>query len=321
MTFSTPVDITAGTTYVASYYAPRGHYSTSSGVLLRAEPLRREHARQPAAPRHQRERRRCQRRLLLRGRYDVPDVDLQRRELRGRRRLHAEAPAGPGGHGHGDARARAPRLSTSPRRSRAARPRATSVTPFIGSTAQPPVTVDGQPAVDLGQGHRASTPATSYTFKVQAANGSGSGPLSPASNAVTPTPPTAPGAPTGLIPSAGNQQVTLRWTAPTDGGATITRYTVTPYLNGVAQATTDGDRIARADDRGRDRPDQRLPVHVHRDGGELGRHRAPASAPSSAATPSAAPQFVQRVSGRSPSGPSLVADAGGEHHRPATGSW
>ena len=30
----------------------------------------------------------------------------------------------------------------------------------------------------------------------------------------------------------------MRWTAPNDGGRTITRYTVTPYLAGVAQATT-----------------------------------------------------------------------------------
>ena len=31
----------------------------------------------------------------------------------------------------------------------------------------------------------------------------------------------------------------MRWTAPNDGGRTITRYTITPYLNGVAQ-TDDG---------------------------------------------------------------------------------
>ena len=30
LNFTSPVDITAGTTYVASYYAPRGHYSVSS---------------------------------------------------------------------------------------------------------------------------------------------------------------------------------------------------------------------------------------------------------------------------------------------------
>ena len=30
----------------------------------------------------------------------------------------------------------------------------------------------------------------------------------------------------------------MRWTAPSDGGRTITRYTITPYLSGVAQPTT-----------------------------------------------------------------------------------
>jgi hypothetical protein len=33
LTFDTPVDITAGTTYVATYYAPNGHYALTSGGL------------------------------------------------------------------------------------------------------------------------------------------------------------------------------------------------------------------------------------------------------------------------------------------------
>ena len=39
MTFSTPVDITAGTTYIASYYAPRGHYSASPGYYYEPSPF------------------------------------------------------------------------------------------------------------------------------------------------------------------------------------------------------------------------------------------------------------------------------------------
>ena len=106
MTFTTPGRHHRGTTYVASYFAPRGHYSVSSELLLLARPGRRELARQPAAARDQRQRRRRQRRLLLRRRVDVPDVDLQRRELRRRRRLRAQAAAGRGGQRHGDAGSR-----------------------------------------------------------------------------------------------------------------------------------------------------------------------------------------------------------------------
>ena len=93
-----------------------------------------------------------------------------------------------------------------------------TVTPFVGSTAQAPVTVQGSPpatTVKIGD----LDPGISYTFKVQPANGSGSGPLSAASNAVTPTAPTLPAAPTGLIPSADNQQATVSWIAPNDGGS------------------------------------------------------------------------------------------------------
>ena len=104
-------------------------------VLLLAEPGRRELARQPAAARRQCQQRRRQRRLHLRELVDLPDVDLRRRELRGRRRLHAEASAGCGQQRHGDARSRlgdrqlhgavdrrAARRATSSRRS-SARPR------------------------------------------------------------------------------------------------------------------------------------------------------------------------------------------------------
>ena len=36
MTFSSPVTITAGTTYVASYFAPSGHYSVTGGGFASA---------------------------------------------------------------------------------------------------------------------------------------------------------------------------------------------------------------------------------------------------------------------------------------------
>jgi hypothetical protein len=48
--------------------------------------------------------------------------------------------------------------------------------------------------------------------------------------------PTAPGAPTGVTATAGNGSATVSWTAPSsNGGSTITSYTVTPYIGSTAQ--------------------------------------------------------------------------------------
>jgi len=49
------------------------------------------------------------------------------------------------------------------------------------------------------------------------------------------TTPVAPGAPTGVTATAGNGSATVSWTAPSEGNSTITGYTVTPYLSGVAR--------------------------------------------------------------------------------------
>ncbi len=71
-----------------------------------------------------------------------------------------------------------------------------------------------------------------YTFTVAAHNSVGTGSLSSAVNA-TPSPsPTVPGAPTGLIATPGNTQITLSWEAPNNnGGAAVDYYIV--YQNGV----------------------------------------------------------------------------------------
>ncbi|MDR3442429.1 MAG: fibronectin type III domain-containing protein, partial [Legionella sp.] len=78
------------------------------------------------------------------------------------------------------------------------------------------------------------TNGTSYTFAAYATNALGNGP-SVNSNAVTPrVPATVPGAPTGLAATARNTEVTVNWTAPSDGGSPITSYTVTPTPAGGA---------------------------------------------------------------------------------------
>src|SRR6185503_10456943 len=50
-----------------------------------------------------------------------------------------------------------------------------------------------------------------------------------------PAPPSVPGPPTGVTATATPGTATIKWTAPSSGGAP-TSYTVTPYKAGVAQA-------------------------------------------------------------------------------------
>ncbi|MEI6623607.1 MAG: fibronectin type III domain-containing protein, partial [Actinomycetes bacterium] len=64
---------------------------------------------------------------------------------------------------------------------------------------------------------------TLYTFSVTATNVAGTGPAGTA----TTTPRTVPAAPTGVNATPGNTQATITWTAPNNGGAAITGYTVT----------------------------------------------------------------------------------------------
>ena len=86
--FAAPVAITAGTVYVASYYAPAGHYAGRRGLLRRLGGGQRA----PARAQGRGERR--QRRLQVQPQQHLPDQHLQLRELLGRRRLHH----GGGGH-------------------------------------------------------------------------------------------------------------------------------------------------------------------------------------------------------------------------------
>jgi hypothetical protein len=55
---------------------------------------------------------------------------------------------------------------------------------------------------------------------------------------VTGTQPTAPAAPTNVTASPGNGSASVSWTAPSNGGSPITRYTVTPFIGSTAQPPT-----------------------------------------------------------------------------------
>src|SRR5450755_2393770 len=192
VSFSSPVAITAGTTYVASYFAPKGHYASASGYFY-----------PPPSPEP-----------LGGGSLDSPPLHALR-NITGTTNgayvysstttfpnltFNAEnywvdvnfLPAGPAtvptaptnvtataGNGSATVSWTAPSNGGSPITSY-------TVTPFIGGTAQTPTTtVTGSPPVTTATIPNL-TNGTSYTFKVTATNSVGTGPLSAASNAVTP---------------------------------------------------------------------------------------------------------------------------------------
>ncbi|MEV0457279.1 fibronectin type III domain-containing protein [Catellatospora methionotrophica] len=105
-----------------------------------------------------------------------------------------------------------------------------TVTPVKDGVVQPTVTFDASTTTRTLTG---LTAGASYTFRVAATNALGTGPDSPASAAVVPY--TVPAAPAITAVAAGDNAASLSWTAPANGGSPITGYTVTPYLDGVAQ--------------------------------------------------------------------------------------
>jgi Galactose oxidase-like, Early set domain/Fibronectin type III domain/Kelch motif/Galactose oxidase, central domain len=123
--------------------------------------------------------------------------------------------------------------------------------------------------------------------------------------AVTP-PATAPPAPTNVTAEPLNASAGVSWTQPNDGGATITSYTVTPYAGGVAQPTTvvNGNPAPTATTVGglSNGASYTFTVTATNSVGT-----SPASAPSNAVIPSAAPtpSYVQGASGHSGTGSSL----------------
>ena len=212
--FTTPVSITAGTVYVASYFAPVGHYAADGGYFAASGvdnvPL---HALQDgvsggdgvyaygsaaAFPNN----------TFLSANYWV-DVVFSSGP--------AAAPVAPtgvtatAGAGSAEVSWTAPGDGGSPLTSY-------TVTPFIGATAQTPVTVTGTPPA-TSTTVTGLTNGTAYTFTVTATNAIGTGPASAASNSVTPTAPTAPAAPTGVTATAGNASAQVSWTAPRTAAA------------------------------------------------------------------------------------------------------
>ena len=83
------------------------------------------------------------------------------------------------------------------------------------------------------------TNGTSYTFTVTATNAIGTSAASVASTSVTPAIATVPYTPTNVTATAGNEEATVSFTAPSnDGGSTITSYTATSNPGGITGTVT-----------------------------------------------------------------------------------
>jgi hypothetical protein len=230
--FSSPVAVTAGSTYVASYLAPNGHYSATSQAFLAGgidlPPL---HAlansvtpdglylygTTPAFPANS----------YNETNYSVDVIFTL---------APPTVPAAPTGVSATGGNASATVSWTAPANGNSSITSYT-VTPYIGSTAQPTTTVTGNPAPATAT-VTGLTNGTAYTLTVTATNAVGTSVASGPSNAVTPSNLTVPGAPTAVSATAGNASATVSWTAPANGNSTITSYTVTPYIGSTAQPTT-----------------------------------------------------------------------------------
>ncbi len=226
--FATPVAISANTTYVAGYLAPKGDYSdTASGFVssgVNNPPL---HALANSSS--------------VNGLYSYAttttfptstfkatnywvDVDFVPTSIPGPT-TNLSATAGPG----------AATVSWSAPTEGGA-PTEYTITPYIGTEAQTATKITGTPPT-TNTTIKGLTAGTTYTFKVQAANANGAGPVSSASNAVTPTAIVPPGRVATVNATAGARSATVSWSAPTEGGAP-TEYTITPYIGTEAQTAT-----------------------------------------------------------------------------------
>jgi hypothetical protein len=221
--FSSPVSISAGTTYVASYFDPNGHYSATPAGLSSSIDKPPLHAVGNGTSPN--------------GLYIYSSTSKFPTQSYNANSYSVDVLFTPNAPGQvTNVTATGGYQSATVSWSAPVGGGATTYTvmPYIGATPQNPVTVTGSPPATSTTVTNLM-PGTAYTFTVQASNAYGSGSTSAASNSVTPTGPSSPGAPTNVTASPATTQALVSWAAPNANGSAITSYTVTPYIGSAAQ--------------------------------------------------------------------------------------
>ena len=231
VTFSSPVAISPNTTYIASYFAPNGHYAATPAFFYVPAPFGSNTLDSP--PLHALKANGTN----ANGIYDYsasstfPTSSFNATNYWVDVMFSPSTPPGTVTNVNATAGTGLATLTwTAP--TTGGPPTSYKITPFIGSTAQTPTTVTAPATSGTVNG---LTGGTTYTFTVQAINGAGNGPASSPSNAVTPTSPTAPSAPTNVTAAGASSSASVSWTAANDGGSPITGSTITPYIGTTAQ--------------------------------------------------------------------------------------
>jgi hypothetical protein len=231
VSFSTPVAVTAGTTYVVSYLAPNGHYAqTLNGLATAANGPPLYALASANAPDGNGV-------FTYASTTSFPVNTYQATNYWVDPVYNQTLPAAPGAP-TGVAATAGNNSATVSWTAPSGTVTSYTVTPFVGSTAGTPVTVSGSPPA-TSTTVSGLTNGTTYTFKVTATNSLGTGPAA-TSNPVTPGP--VPAAPTAVTAAtAGAGSVTVSWSAPSSS-STITSYTVTPFVGSTAgtQVTVSG---------------------------------------------------------------------------------
>jgi fibronectin type 3 domain-containing protein len=226
--FATPVTIQPNTTYVAGYFAPNGHYSVNGPTLLAGVDNPPLHAlantTSPNGVYTYSSTSTFPTSSYQASNYWVdvlftpprsPGQATNVSATAGSRQatVNWSAPASDGGSAISEYR----------------------ITPYIGASAQTPVSVAAPASSKTVTG---LTPGTDYTFTVTPVNAVGAGPESVPSNAVTATAAAVPDAPTGVTAAARNQSALVSWVAPTNDGGPMSSYRITPYIGGAPQPST-----------------------------------------------------------------------------------